>query len=492
MNIGSNASRLEALATRLAAEMETTEALGRVWAQAPSPGPSGIPRYNVVICGAGMSGLAIAFGFKRRGIEGVLVIDRAEKGREGPWIGCARMKTLRSPKYLAGPDFGLPSLTPRAWFEAVYGADAYESLDKMSRQDWMAYLDWYRTITQPHVHNETSLTGIGYDDGWLRLDLEMQGEARQIECRRLILATGIDGGGAPLIPDAVRALPKDSWTHSAEAADDSHLKDRDVAILGSATSSFDWAVTALEKGAKSVTMIGRSRNFGRTEVLAWTNFPGFLGHFPELPDLTKWRYIRLYNAFKIPPTQDQFDRAVSNPRFQMALGHKIRSVSLQGGRVAIESDGGTVTADHLLLGTGYTIDFTRRPELKAIAAHVAFWADRFTPPEGEGSAEIAAHPYLGRGFELTPKDAETHDWLSRVHLFNCSAIASLGPISNGVTGMKYGLPRIVEAVAGSLFHEAADDFLCDLAAYREHHFDPRGHGEEIASNKERDWEEMSS
>lgn len=487
MNIGRSASRLEALAAQLSAEMDTTEALGRVWAQAPSPGPSGVARYNIVICGAGMSGLAIAFGLKRRGIEGVLIIDRAEKGREGPWIGCARMKTLRSPKYLAGPDFGLPSLTPRAWFEAVYGKDAYESLDKMSRQDWMAYLDWYRTITQPDVSNRTGLTNISHQDGWLRLDLETDQALRQIECRRLILATGIDGGGAPLIPDMVRALPKDMWTHSAETADDSHLKDRDVAILGSATSSFDWAVTALEKGAKSVTMIGRSRNFGRTEVLAWTNFPGFLGHFPELPDLTKWRYIRLYNAFKIPPTQDQFDRAISNPRFRMALGHRVRSMSLRDGRIAIESDDGTITADHLLLGTGYKIDFTIRSELKAIAPHVAFWADRFTPPEGEASAEIAAHPYLGRGFELTPKDAGTHGWLSRIHLFNCSAIASLGPISNGVTGMKYGLPRIVEAAAGALFHEAADDFLSDLAAYREHHFDPRGHGEELEHR-----EEMSS
>jgi len=484
MNGGLSISRLETLEKRLVAEMEATEALGQVWAPAPEPRPACVARYNVVICGAGMSGLAIAFGLKRRGVAGVQVIDKAEKGREGPWIGCARMKTLRSPKYLAGPDFGLPSLTPRAWYEAVYGTDAYESLDKMSRQDWMAYLGWYRAVTEPDVANGTSLAGISQADGWLRLVLEVDGETQQIECRRLVLATGIDGGGAPMIPDFVRTLPKSYWTHSAEIADDSHLKDRDVAILGSATSSFDWAVTALEKGAKSIVMIGRSRNFGRTEVLAWTNFPGFLGHFGDLPDLQKWRYMRLYNGFKIPPTQDQFDRVVSSPRFTMALGHKVRSVTLDAGRVVIESDSGIFSADHLLLGTGYTIDFNRRAELKSIAPHVAFWSDRFTPPDGEASAEIAAHPYLGRGFELTPKNAATHSWLSHIHLFNCSAIASLGPISNGVTGMKYGLPRIVDAVVGGLFHEAADDFLRDLAAYREHHFDPRGYDGDLEGMKE--------
>jgi cation diffusion facilitator CzcD-associated flavoprotein CzcO len=474
---------LQALEERLATEIETTEAIGRTWAGVPASGPGGLPRYNVVICGAGMSGLSIAFGLKRRGISGVLVVDKAEKGREGPWIGCARMKTLRSPKHLAGPDFGLPSLTPRAWFEALHGRTAFEGLDKMSRQDWMSYLDWYRRVTQPDVNNGTGLKGFSQEDGWIRLDLESRDGPEQIECRRLILATGIDGGGAPLIPDAVRALPKAFWTHSAEVADDGHLKDRDVVILGSATSSFDWAVTALEKGARSVTMIGRSRTFGRTEVLAWTNFPGFLGHFADLPDLQKWRYMRLYNAFKIPPTQDQFDRAVSHPRFKMMLGHTVKAIFVEGQRVVVETDGGRISADHLLLGTGYTIDFTRRPELAGIAQDVAFWRDRFTPPEGEWSDDLAAHPYLGRGFQLTPKDPATHGWLSQVHLFNCSAIASLGPISNGVTGMKYGLPRIVDAVAAGLFQEAAGEFLRDLADYREHHFDPRGHGEELVDKE---------
>jgi FAD-dependent urate hydroxylase len=470
--------RLEQLGHRLAQEMERTEAIGRAWIEAPSD-DAGIARHNVVICGAGMSGLSIAFGLKRRGVEGVHLIDRAPAGREGPWIGCARMKTLRSPKHLAGPDFGLPSLTPRAWFEAVYGAEAFASLDKMSRQDWMAYLDWYRAVTKPDIRNDTTLVGIEPAGTWLHLRLDTPEGPSLIACRSLVLATGIDGGGAPFIPSSVRALPKVLWTHSAETADDSHLKDRDVVVLGSATSSCDWAVTALEKGARRVTMIGRSPDFGRTEVLAWTNFPGFLSNFPELPDHQRWRFSRLYNAFKIPPTQDQFDRAVSDPRFSMALGHDISAIRQVGERIEVETDSDRFVADHLLLGTGYSLDFALRPELKALAPAVAFWGDRFTPPEGEESEEIAAHPYLGPGFELTPKDSARDGWLSRIHLFTCAALPSLGPISNGVTGMKYGLPRIADAVARSLFQDKAEDFLRDLADYREHHFDPRGHGTSV-------------
>jgi cation diffusion facilitator CzcD-associated flavoprotein CzcO len=81
--------------------MARTEALCADW---PDVGREGQGTYAVVICGAGLSGLSIAFALKRRGIRSVRVIDQNKKGEEGPWVTCARMRTLRSPKYLSGPD----------------------------------------------------------------------------------------------------------------------------------------------------------------------------------------------------------------------------------------------------------------------------------------------------------------------------------------------------------------------------------------------------
>jgi FAD-dependent urate hydroxylase len=483
MRHDATAERLKKLSDRLADEMERTEALGRTWLAAP-PQDADIAHYNVIICGAGMSGMAVAFGLKRRGVDGVMVIDQAEKGREGPWIGCARMKTLRSPKFLAGPDFGLPALTPRSWCEAVYGKEAWEGLDKISREDWMSYLEWYRSVTRPQIENGTRLVDIRHEAGWLELDVETAGVARSIRCRRLVLATGIDGGGGPRIPAIVKDLPKQFWTHSAEIADDSHLKDRDIAVFGSATSSFDWAVKALETGARKVAMIGRSRDFGRTEVLAWTNFPGYLAHFADLPDLQRWRFARLYNSFKVPPTQEQFDQAISYPNFSMQLGHAVRSVTVEGTRLRIETDNASHMADHILLGTGYALDISKRDELKSLAPLIALWRDRFEPPVGEPSDDIGSHPYLGRGFELQAKDPALDGWLLRIHMFNGAAVPSMGPVSNGVTGMKFGLARIVEAVTNGLFAETATDLMRDLADYKECHFDPRGHGCRQTDEKE--------
>jgi FAD-dependent urate hydroxylase len=464
------ADRLRDLERRANDEMARIEGLSPQWVDGAQDQQGKV--HPVVICGAGLSGLSIAFALKRRGVP-ALVIDQSEAGAEGPW-GLARMATLRSPKYLSGLDLGVPSLTVRSWYEAIHGAEAWESLGRLGRTDWIDYLNWFRKAARVEVENGARLVAVEPGDKTLALTLETAGGARRIAfCRRLVLATGIDGCGGPHVPGFVKALPKSAWAHSSEPIDIGLLADQDVAILGSGTSSFDWAVAALEAKARSVMMFGRSVDFPRTEVLAWTNFPGLLGAFAELPDRDRWRFARLYFRFKVPPTQDQYDRALSRPNFTMRLGRPISGLAMAGEKVRLATDDGETLVDRLLLGTGYALDFARRPELASLADAAAFWEHRFLPPPGEDDPFLASHPYLGPGFELTPRRSGADDWVSRVHLFNPGALVSLGPISNGVTGLKYGAPRIAAALVKALFTEDAPRYLAALAAYSESHFDPR-------------------
>ncbi|MDR3373879.1 MAG: NAD(P)/FAD-dependent oxidoreductase [Ancalomicrobiaceae bacterium] len=473
-----NASeKLASLARSALSEMEATEAIGRSWLEAPvSNGAT--PAHNVVICGAGLSGLGIAFGLRRRGVRGVIVLDENPRGAEGPWVTSARMKTLRSPKHLAGLDFGIPSLTARAWYEAAFGDDSWQSLGKIGRHEWMDYLTWYRDVTGAEVLNGTRLTGIRHketlDGSLLELDIEDGSGSRRMLCRRLVLATGMEGCGGPHVPSLVADLPRSTWSHSCECRDCGFLKDKSVVVLGASTSGFDWAVAALEAGAARVTMLGRSRSLPRTEVLDWSNFPGFLVGYADLPDEMRWAFARRYFTLKPPPTQDQFDRAIQHPNFELRLGCPVIAATYGSDRLELETASGQITADHLLLGTGYELDLARRPELAALTEGMVLWRDRLTwPDETALDRQIGAHPYLGPAFEFTSNSPE-HAWINRVHLFNGGALPSLGPISNGVTGIKYGLPRIVDGVVKALFAEESGRFLSELAGYCHAHFDPRG------------------
>ena len=50
----------------------------------PRMGPQGKPAFDVLVLGAGQSGLAIVFALQRAQVNNVLAIDKAEYGREGP------------------------------------------------------------------------------------------------------------------------------------------------------------------------------------------------------------------------------------------------------------------------------------------------------------------------------------------------------------------------------------------------------------------------
>ena len=126
----------------------------------PVRGPDGEPVHNVVIVGGGQAGLAIAFGLRRERISGVVVLDENPAGLEGPWITYARMITLRTLKFLTGPDLGVPSLTFRRWHAACHGEDAWEHLVRIDKADWMRYLVWFRRTLNIPVRNDVRLARI--------------------------------------------------------------------------------------------------------------------------------------------------------------------------------------------------------------------------------------------------------------------------------------------------------------------------------------------
>ena len=123
--------------------------------------------------------------------------------------------------------------------------------------------------------------------------------------------------------------------------------------------------------------------------------------------------------------------------------------------------------DFVICGTGIVSDPTARPELAAVASDVALWSDVFAPPEAEADAYLARTPYLGPGFELTGKTPQADCFLRNIHNFTYGATLSMGLSASSISGMKYGIPRLVSAVVGALFREDSAYHLGELQNYSE-------------------------
>ncbi len=458
---------LAALEAELARQLKLVDAIGAEWTR-PRSHPEGHV-YDVVIVGGGQSGLATAYGLKRERVNNILILDESKEGFEGPWETYARMVTLRTPKGLTPIDYGLPALTPQAWYEACYGARAWEELDKIPRGVWMEYLRWYRRVLDLPVRNEAKVERIVPLDGGIHRVMLAGGEA--VLARKVVLATGIQGGGEWHTPPMIRdALPRALYAHTSEAIDFEALKGKRIGILGGGASAFDNANWALEQGVGEVHVFMRRAQMPRINPIRFMEKVGLAARYPALSDTEKYRAMAAFLSHNQPPTNDTFNRAASWPGFALHMASPWESVAHEDGAVVVTTPHARFTFDFVILSTGLISDPRLRPELAEVAGHIALWGDKVKMPLGQGNALIDAHPYLGPAFEFTPRDEAGVAPLHGLFAFNYSALISLGLSASALSGMNKALPRLVRGIADQLFLDDREVLLDAFIAYEEEEF----------------------
>ncbi|MBO9713227.1 NAD(P)/FAD-dependent oxidoreductase [Sphingomonas sp.] len=419
--------------------------------------------HDVVIIGGGQSGLGAAFAIMRERIGNVLILDENPSGYEGPWDSYARMATLRTPKHLTSIDLGVGSLTPRAWWEAQHGAESWAELGKIPRLEWMAYLRWYRRVLGLPVRNDARVTLIEPLGGRFRLHL---GDGTSLLARKVVLATGIQGGGHWHIPPMIaEALPRHRYAHTSEAIDFASLAGKRVAILGGGASAFDNASTALEAGAARVEVHMRRSEMPRVNPIRFMEGAGMIQRYPALDDAGKYDVMKSFFGRAMPPTTDMFERAAAFPGFALRLGSPWLDVVETPEGVRVSTPRGSFTCDQLILSTGLVTDPALRPELALVQGRIARWGDRFTPPPGSADPVIDTHPYLGPGFQLLPHKPEDADALHGLFAFNYAAVVSLGLSASAISGLRHALPRLATGVADQLFLDERETIVAAYHAY---------------------------
>lgn len=422
------------------------------------------PMLDVAIVGGGMAGLAAGFRLRRFGLRRLRIFDRNPAGREGPWATFARMETLRSPKELVGPAIGLPNLTFRAWWEAQHGAASFQAIHRIPRLDWAAYLAWYGRVAGVPIESGAELVDLDGDANGVVATIRSGGGTRRIAARHLILATGRDGLGGPYIPPLYRDLPTALGAHSADAIDFPALAGRHVGVVGASASAIDNAAEALEAGAASVTLLVRRPAVPRFNKGLAIGNPGLAYGFQHLPDPQRWQIERYIAAEGVAPPRNSMQRVGRHANFRVLTSCDVESVAVEGERLALATTRGPVTADFLILGTGFTGDWARRPELARLTGRVALWRDRYVPPGLEDSA-LAEEPVLGPALEFQARDPEALPWACRVHCFNFAAALSHGKVTGDIPAISVGAERVAEGICSALFAADFDEQYRRLVAF---------------------------
>lgn len=425
---------------------------------------------DVIIIGGGQGGLTCAFGLMREKVKNILVIDENPEGREGPWLNFARMHTLRTPKHLTGPDLGIPNLTPRAWYEALFGKETWDKVGLIPKEHWAEYLRWYRQLLGIPVRNLSRAGAIEWNEqekcfAIPLTDLVLNTTEIAL-ARKVVLATGIDGSGRWDVPPMIsEKITRKHYAHTRDEIDFEQLKGKVVAVLGAGASAFDNASVALETGAKEVHLFYRRGDLPNINAYRWAEFVGFLKHHSDLPDRLKWCFIRQILKMGQLPPHDTFQRATCNPNFLLHGNNIWNSVAQENGHVKILSNTGDFNVDYIIVGTGCVTDLSLRPELEKIVDKIALWKDRYTPPENERSEDMARHPYLGAHCEFIERSPGEAPYLSSIFNFTFGGLVSIGFGGASISGMKYSVQKLVNGITKQLYLEDAEAFYQSLEEF---------------------------
>lgn len=426
---------------------------------------------DVLIVGAGMCGQTAAFALLREGVRNLRVIDAAARGDEGPWATFARMLTLRSPKQLTGPDLGVPSLTFRAWYEAQHGGgdastfDAttpgWAGLHKIGRVDWRDYLLFVREAAGIPVENQTRLDSLSDDHGVAVATITDPNGTETVRARKVILALGRDGSGAPRWPNFPSLSMQDPLAqgrvfHTMDAIDFETLSGQTVAVLGAGASAFDNAACALEAGA-TVQQFARRPVMPQINKSKAASFPGFLRGYSQLDDARKWRFYTYIFDTQVPPPWETVRRCDAFDRFSLRLGCGWQDVQPHADGVDVTLADGTVHRfAAVIFGTGFDVDMLDRPELQRYSPHIDTWGRHVPPDEAAAHAEAARFPYLTPSFALQSQDGGHAEALGRIHLFNWGATMTHAALGSDIPGLGIGASRLAQAIVADLFVQDAD------------------------------------
>jgi cation diffusion facilitator CzcD-associated flavoprotein CzcO len=456
---------LIALEAQVRADIAKTAHPHAAWL-VPKVGSDGKPALDVLIVGAGQSGVATAFGLMRSQVTNILVLDKSEEGQEGPWLTYARMLTLRSPKNYTGPDLDIPGLTYQSWHEARFGENDWRDLDVIPRKLWADYLLWFRRVVNVPVRNGCEIVEIAPAAGGL-LSATVQSAAgvEILYARKIVLATGQEGMGEWTIPEALHHLPFSLCAHTAQPIDFDGLRGKQVAVIGAGASAFDNAAMALEAGAAEVHLFCRRVEIQVIQPYRWLTFRGFLRHFCDLDDAWRWRFMRAVLEMREGFPQATYDRCARHGNFYLHESAPIERASEVGPGVELRTPRGKFSADFVICGTGIDMNFAGRRELRNCAANIATWADRYQPPTDEQSPRLGRYPYLADDYGLSERIPGQTPWIADIHVFAIASTMSFGASGSSINAMTTAVPKLVHGLTRALFRADIEQHWASFSAY---------------------------
>jgi FAD-dependent urate hydroxylase len=373
---------------------------------------------EVAVIGAGPYGLAVAAHLRSAGISTRVFGRPMSFWREHMPKGMR----LRSPwiaTHIADP-------AKRLSLDVFARQVALSPQDQLPLERFVQYGDWFAGQAVPDLDQRKVLRVENAEPGF-RLVLE---DEHAVRTRRVVVAMGL--AHQDFRPPQFAGFEPELVSHACEHASLDKWRGKRVAVVGRGQSACESA-TLLRDAGSQVDLICRGevhwigvapdkadhQRDWRWRLRELLQSPSAVGPFPwswlnELPGIERRLPGGLRSWISARSLRAASARWVALDGVQVLAGRAVRNVSRRGTSVAVELDDGVRAYDHVLLGTGYSIDIAKLGVLSA---------------ELLGKiARRGGSPVLAAGFESS---------VPGLHFVGASAVDSHGPLMRFIAGGGY-------------------------------------------------------
>lgn len=394
--------------------------------QPPNKTGSGIPDTEVVIIGAGPYGLSAGAHLLAAGID-VRIFGKPMEFWDQKMPAGMLLRSPRIASNLSAP-------------ASAHMLDDYEVAAGLAPKTpvplatFVQYGQWFQQQAVPNL-DFREVQNVTHSEEGFRIILE---DGVSFSAKRVVVAAGI--GPFKKIPEVFQSLPSSQMTHCYSGFEVHSFRGKRVAVIGAGQSSLESAALLHEAGAQ-VEIIAR------IPALRWIGQHPWLHHLGPVSSM-------LYSKHDIGPAG--ISRLVAGPnllrRIPLQWRDKIRTravrsagsnwlparlknVSTKTSRFVVEArsagsmvnlklnDGTSSSFDHVLLGTGYSVDISKYEFLSS--------------PLLQGVQLFEGYPVLKPGFESS---------LPGLHFIGASAARVFGPLLYFVTGTEFASEALTSKI----------------------------------------------
>ena len=385
-----------------------------------------LERYEVAIVGAGPYGLSVAAHLgasparPRLRVFGEPMSFWRQNMPKGMW--------LRSP--WRGSNLSDPGR--ELTLDAYERARGVRIQRPIPLEDFVDYGRWFQEQAAIEA-DRRNVRRIEPENGGFDVEVDV---GDRIHADVVIVAAGI--GAFAARPPRLAEFPSALVSHSSDHRDLSRFENRRVAVVGGGQSAIESAVLLKEAGANVEVLARASQIRWLNRSASLHRFAGRLLYAPSDvgPAGVSWIVASPWAFRQIPrPIQDPLAerciRAAASgwlvPRIEgvrITTATTIESARAQNGHLELELNDGTKReVDHVLLGTGFSVDITRYPFLEeSLLARIQ---------------RVNGSPRLTRNFESS---------VPGLYFVGAPASWSFGPLARFVAGADYAARTVSRSV----------------------------------------------